>query len=628
VPRVGDRLALARAQACVGRHHELGHLAALLQPDGPAVVFLHGAPGIGKSTLVHAAVESRPGRTVVLDARRIEPTARSFLKAAGEALDETTDSTTQFGRAFERAGADLLVIDHYERFRLIDDWIRDELLPALPGLSTTILVSRVPPHAGWRSQQWRQLCAVVEVGPLSQRDASELVAGLPGGPAVITPVLRFGRGHPLALILATDAATRRPTLRLSDGPPPEVIEELVAAFLDEVPVATRSLIRDVSLLRRVTPTVLDAVCAEVHPGLTVDQAWNSLRELGFVTSSPVGLELDRVVHEVIATSVELSDPARARRIRQVAAAVALEVATRAPGWDSTADLLHLVQNPVIRDAFSSPPDGQHNIDAARSTDWPAIAELVTSIDGDESATWLDAWWVHHPQAFRVLRSTDGHVAGVAVVAPFDTISEGSRAADGVVERIADHLRQRPLQPDERALVVRRVITTAAGETPSREYASLIVDLKRSYLELRPALVRVYAAGRDQSLNAAVLEPMGFRPVPGESMDDATEMHVWALDFGPGSVDAWLAHHVAIETSIQPTADEHPAPPLQATVSTLSAREREVLSTLAQGLTNRELAERLFISERTANRHVSNIFVKLGVRNRTEATRVAVAAGLA
>ena len=61
---------------------------------------------------------------------------------------------------------------------------------------------------------------------------------------------------------------------------------------------------------------------------------------------------------------------------------------------------------------------------------------------------------------------------------------------------------------------------------------------------------------------------------------------------------------------------------------LSAREREVLAALALGLTNRELAERLFISERTANRHVSNIFVKLEVRNRTEATRVAVAAGIA
>jgi DNA-binding CsgD family transcriptional regulator len=60
---------------------------------------------------------------------------------------------------------------------------------------------------------------------------------------------------------------------------------------------------------------------------------------------------------------------------------------------------------------------------------------------------------------------------------------------------------------------------------------------------------------------------------------------------------------------------------------LTAREREVLALLAEGMTNAQLAGALFISERTANRHVSNIFTKLGVHNRSQATRAAVAAGL-
>ena len=61
----------------------------------------------------------------------------------------------------------------------------------------------------------------------------------------------------------------------------------------------------------------------------------------------------------------------------------------------------------------------------------------------------------------------------------------------------------------------------------------------------------------------------------------------------------------------------------------AAEARDVhLFALADGLTNHELAERLFISERTANRHLSNIFTKLGVRTRTAAARVAIEAGLA
>ena len=54
----------------------------------------------------------------------------------------------------------------------------------------------------------------------------------------------------------------------------------------------------------------------------------------------------------------------------------------------------------------------------------------------------------------------------------------------------------------------------------------------------------------------------------------------------------------------------------------------MLGALAHGLTNRELADRLFISERTANRHLSNIFTKLEVRNRTAAARIGIEAGLA
>jgi len=56
---------------------------------------------------------------------------------------------------------------------------------------------------------------------------------------------------------------------------------------------------------------------------------------------------------------------------------------------------------------------------------------------------------------------------------------------------------------------------------------------------------------------------------------------------------------------------------------LSGREREVLALIVEGRTNREIGERLFISQKTVGVHVGNILAKLGVSGRVEAAMVAV-----
>jgi DNA-binding NarL/FixJ family response regulator len=63
------------------------------------------------------------------------------------------------------------------------------------------------------------------------------------------------------------------------------------------------------------------------------------------------------------------------------------------------------------------------------------------------------------------------------------------------------------------------------------------------------------------------------------------------------------------------------------LSRLTERERGVLKLVGEGLSNREIAKRLTISERTARTHVSNILGKLGLASRTQAALIAVNAGL-
>lgn len=95
------------------------------------------------------------------------------------------------------------------------------------------------------------------------------------------------------------------------------------------------------------------------------------------------------------------------------------------------------------------------------------------------------------------------------------------------------------------------------------------------------------------------------------------------------VETVLTRHHALRDSMgamrddvsQPHADENPK------LASLSEREREILALLAQGLTNREIAARLAISDKTVKFHVSNILEKLHLSDRTQAALFAAKQGL-
>jgi len=79
--------------------------------------------------------------------------------------------------------------------------------------------------------------------------------------------------------------------------------------------------------------------------------------------------------------------------------------------------------------------------------------------------------------------------------------------------------------------------------------------------------------------------------------------------------AWQRFREAVLGFVQPAAA---APASGSAFAALSAREREVLALITEGLSNTDIAERLSISEKTVRNHASNVFDKLGVWSRAQA----------
>jgi DNA-binding NarL/FixJ family response regulator len=92
-------------------------------------------------------------------------------------------------------------------------------------------------------------------------------------------------------------------------------------------------------------------------------------------------------------------------------------------------------------------------------------------------------------------------------------------------------------------------------------------------------------------------------------------------------DAQPAPAVAMPRDERQHSGPDPSTRVRRVHTMLTAREREVLCLVAGGATNRAIAARLFISEKTASVHVSHILTKLDAATRTEAAALAHASGL-
>lgn len=626
---ISQRLSEAAGRDFVGRGDELAliHEAAAAAGRDVLVVHVHGPGGIGKTTLVEAALRSigPDARTAWLDCRDVEPTPRGFLAALAAALgsgEAAPDVAAIADLIDDGPRRTVIALDAFEAFGLLDTWLRQAFLPAMPDSVMTVIAGRDAPGAGWLAGRgWPELVREVRLGPLGQADAMAMLRSRGLTELQAARANRFARGHPLALELAAGAVYGDASPD-ELAPPAAAIGQLLDALVAGVPERTLGTLEAAATARRVTEPILRALLERD----SVRDEYAELRRLPFVEPTPHGLRLHDVVHEVVAADLAARDPDAHARYRRRALRFFAERARRpAPGarWETTADLIYLIKNPVLRSACF--PDGasEHAVEPALARDTAAIRDIVVAREPAGAADLLMRWRARHPDQFFVARGPDGTVEAVLHLAEIGRVDPALLELDAVARAWREHLAAAPPRPGDRVLAMRRWLGSGSGETLSPAVGACWLDVKRVYLELRPRPSRLYSAMGDPTPLWPIFGPLGFAPV-GEAVevDGTTQQPVW-LDFGEGSVDGWLTRLVDAEID----ADLDAAGGLAATQAGLTAREAEVLALIADGLTNRLIGERLIISEKTAGRHVQNLFAKLRVHNRAQAARIAAERGI-
>ncbi len=152
---------------------------------------------------------------------------------------------------------------------------------------------------------------------------------------------------------------------------------------------------------------------------------------------------------------------------------------------------------------------------------------------------------------------------------------------------------------------------------------LIADLQNVANEAR---IVVLTGVRDQQVHQQAVSLGALGIVQKERAFDVLVGAIERVNAGEAWLDPTLMAKVLSQMSSagKPKKIDHE----EAKIATLTEREREVLTLIGQGLKNKEIADKLFISEWTVRHHITSIFSKLEVSDRVELILFAYKKGLA
>jgi LuxR family maltose regulon positive regulatory protein len=244
-----------------------------------------------------------------------------------------------------------------------------------------------------------------------------------------------------------------------------------------------------------------------------------------------------------------------------------------------------------------------------------LGRAALALDRDqpaEAAELADRYLRRFPGAGRVERSAGLELAirAFARMGEFESATEALEQLRQIAERVRTRALLAALRSSEGTLAF------ALGEQDAARCSF------EDALDLLAASDARFEAGRVRLDLAVALSALGRPDVARREIEAAI------ADFREMGADGERARAEALLAKLRQPRATLPADAVDTPLSVLSQRELEVLALVAEGLTNRDIARRLVLSDHTVNRHVANILRKLGLSSRAAAASLAGRYGLA
>lgn len=559
-PNWAQRLAARRLSTFVGRAAELRLFQTLLREQEPPVqaLVITGPPGSGKTTLLNVfAIECENARVphVFLDARSVTPSPQGFLLALQERLKSRDASTSSIVEALKPPSRFVIFIDNYERLYALHDWLCTTFFPGLPSNTAVVMAGRTPPPEPWITDPaWRDLVTRIHLDNFSADESRAYLDRRKVPPNWHDEIIRFSRGHPLALSLLADWCQQQPNDQagstLDLGAAPDVMQILVRRFVGDVADSRGRTALEACAILRVTT---EAVLAKMMDISEARDEFEWLCTLSFIDYSPSGIYPHDLVREALTLDLKWRNPDKYRLLRRRALEYFAERLNRLAVEDGEAleDYVYLHrQNLVFRPFLSHP--GTETIlpkcERATTCDEPQMLALIERYEGEASARLLKSWLHAQPQGAWVVRDDFGNVAALMFIAilPFD----GSDAIDRdpVAKELWRHLRERRmLEPGCVATVTRFVADAETYQGISPAIAAFAIAMIRHFLGIANLDVSVNLLTNPQDWEPFAVAT-GFFPRAHDLNFEIAGRKVGAFlqDWRQEPVERWLARLDSLE----------------------------------------------------------------------------------